>query len=152
MASVAQLKHRYEQAKPQIDVAQELVDKIARTRDWYEDRPRLLDCLRELTMVVPSDGRVWFTKVTIKPVLVAETRAAAAPPGKSPPAKPASKKVLDVAVIGIASDEQPLLEMCDRLRRVKGLSDLKTSMNLGTGARTGREVGFSLNYTYIAPE
>jgi len=152
VANVANLKNRYEKAKPQIDVAQALVDKIARTRDWYEGRPRLLDCLRELTMVAPSDGRVWFTKVTIKPILVAETHAAAAQPGKSPAVKPAPKKVMDVAVIGIASDERPLLEMCDRLRRVKGLSDLKTSMNSRTGARTGREVGFSLSYNYIAPE
>jgi len=151
-ASVAAKKLEYERRKPQIDVAQELVDKIALTRDWYEDRPRLLDCLRELTLVTPADGRVWFTKVTIKPVIVVENRAAAAQPGKSLPAKAPPKKVLDVALIGVASDEKPLLEMRDRLGRVKGVSDLKTSMNSRTGAKTGREVGFSLSYNYIAPE
>jgi len=151
-ASVAAKTKEYERLKPQIDVAQELVDKIAATRDWYEGRPRLLDCLRELTMVTPSDGRVWFTKVTIKPVIVVESRPAAAQPGKPPAAKAPPKKVLEVALIGIASDERPLLEMCDRLRRVKGLSDLKTSINSRTGAKSGREVAFSLNYSYIAPE
>jgi hypothetical protein len=149
-ASVSDMKRQYDLRKPQIDVAQGLVDKIALARDWYEDRPRLLDCLRELTLATSADGRVWFTKVTIKPVIEAETRAAA-PAGKSPP-KTAPKKVLDVALIGVATDEKPLLDMRDRLSRVKGVSDLKTSTNMRTGAKTGREVTFSLNYRYIAPE
>ncbi len=151
-ASVARKMAQYERLKPQIDAAQELVDKIGATRDWYDGRPRLLDCLRELTMATSSDGRVWFTKVTIKPVIVAETRAAAPQAGKPVQAKPAPKKMLDVALIGAASDERPLLEFRDRLGRVKGVSDVKTSMNSRTGAKAGREVGFSLSYNYIAPE
>jgi len=151
-ASVAKKMAQYERLKPQIDVAQELVDKIGATRDWYEGRPRLLDCLRELTLATSSDGRVWFTKVTIKPVIVAETRAAAPQPGKPAQTKVTPKKVLDVALIGVASDERPLLEFRDRLGRVKGVSDVKTSMNSRTGAKAGREVGFSLSYNYIAPE
>jgi hypothetical protein len=151
-ARVAAQKQEYDRLKPQIDAAQALVDKIALTRDWYEGRPRLLDCLRELTQATPADGKVWFTKVTIKPVIVAETRPAAAPAGKSLPAKAAPKKVLDVALIGVATDEKPLLDMRDRLSRVKGVSDLKSSYTMRTGAKTGREVGFSLNYRYIAPE
>ena len=125
-ARVADKKQEYERWKPEIDVAQELVDKIALTRDWYEGRPRLLDCLRELTLATSSDGRVWFTKVTIKPVIIVENRPVAAQAGKSLPGKAPPKKVLQVALIGVASDERPLLEMCDRLRRVKGASDLKT--------------------------
>jgi len=156
-ASVARKKAQYERLKPQIDVAQELADKIGLTRDWYEGRPRLLDCLRELTLVTSSDGRVWFTKVTIKPIIVVEKKPAAAQPGKALPAKalPAKaspKKVLDVALIGVASDERPLLEMRDRLGRVKGVSDVKMSITTRTGAKAGREVGFSLSYNYIAPE
>ena len=151
-ASVTAKKLEYERLKPRIDVAQELVDKIALTRDWYEGRPRLLDCLRELTLATPPDGRVWFTKVTIKPVIVIENRRAAAQPGLALPGNAPAKKVLDVALIGFASDERPLLEMRDRLSRVKGVSDLKTSMNARTAAKSGREVGFSLSYNYIAPE
>ena len=128
-ASVADMKRSYDRSKPEIDAAQELVDKIALTRDWYENRPRLLDCLRELTLVTPADGRVWFTKVTIKPVIVVETRPAATPAGKQLPPKAAPKKVLDVGLIGVATDEKPLLDMRDRLSRVKGISDLRTSIN-----------------------
>ena len=149
---MAKKKAQYERLKPEMDVAQELVDKIAATHDWYEGRPRLLDCLRELTLATSSDGRVWFTKVTLKPVFVAETRAAAPQPGKPVQVKVTPKKVLNVALIGVASDERPLLEFRDRLGRVKGVSDVKTSMNSRTGAKTGREVGFSLTYNYIAPE
>ena len=60
--------------------------------------------------------------------------------------------MLDVALIGVASDERPLLEFRDRLGRVKGVSNLKMSINTRTGAKTGREVGFTLTYNYIAPE
>ena len=151
-ASVAAKKQEYERLKPEIDVAQELVDKIALTRDWYEGRPRLLDCLRELTLVTPADGRVWFTKVTIKPVIMVENRPVAAQAGKPLPGKAPPKKVLQVALIGVASDEKPLLEMRDRLGRVKGVSDLKTSMNSRNAVKTGREVGFSIDFSYIAPE
>jgi hypothetical protein len=92
--------------------------------------------------------------VTIKPVLETEApRPAPAPAGKAAPAKAEPKKVLDVALIGTATDERPLLEMRDRLGRVKGVSDLKTtSMNASTGTKTGREVRFSLSYRYTAPE
>ena len=147
---MAAKKREYERLKPEIDVAQGLVDKIAVARDWYEGRPRLLDCLRDLALATPPDGRVWFTKVTIKPVVLVENRPAQ--PAMSLPAKASAKKVLDVALIGVASDDISLLNMRDRLRRVKGVSDLKTSMNSRTGAKTGREVGFSLTYYYVAPE
>jgi hypothetical protein len=150
--SVSEKKEQYERLKPRIDAAQELVDKIALARSWYDERPPLLDCLRDLTMVTPADGRVWFTKVTIKPVILIGNRAAAPQPGRALPAKASPKRVLDVALIGVASDEKPLLDMRDRLSRVQGVSDLKTSMNSRTGAKTGREVGFSLSYYYIAPE
>jgi hypothetical protein len=152
-ASVAAKKAQYELLKPRIDVAQELADKIALTRDWYEGRPRLLDCLRDLTLVVSPDGRVWFTKVNIKPVIVAENRPVAAQPGKALPVKaPPTKKLLSVALIGVASDEKPLLEMRDRLGKVKGVSGLKMTMTARNTVRIGREVGFSLSFNYIAPE
>jgi hypothetical protein len=151
-ATVAAQKQEYERLKPQIDVAQELVDKISLARDWYEDRPRLLDCLRELTQVTPADGRIWFTKVTIKPIIVVENRPVATQPGKTLPAKAPPKKLLSMALIGVATDEKPLLEMRDRLGKVKGVSDLKISMTARNAVKVGREVGFSLNFIYVAPE
>jgi hypothetical protein len=152
-ATVAGQKLRYERMKPESDVAQELVDKLSLTRDWYEDRPRLLDCLRELTLATPSDGRVWFTKVAIKPVVLVEPRAAAAQPGKALPAKPPSpKKLLSVALIGVATDEKPLLEMRARLSKLKGVSNLNMPFTTRNNVKTGREVTFSLSFYYTASE
>ena len=67
-------------------------------------------------------------------------------PVKSP------RKLLSVALIGVASDEKPLLETRDRLGKVKGVSGLKMTMVTRSTARSGREVGFSLSFNYIVPE
>ena len=129
------------------------MEKIGLTRDWYEGRPRMLDCLRELTLVVtPADGRVWFTKVAVKPLIVIEPRAAAPLPGKAVQDKGPAKKVLSMALIGVATDEKPLLEMRDRLIKVKGVSDVKMQFTTRNNVKSGREVTFSLNFYYTAPE
>jgi hypothetical protein len=62
--------------------------------------------------------------------------------------------LLSVSLIGVGSDEKPLLDMRDRLSKVKGVSDLKMPMIARNNVKTGREVGFSLsfNYNYIAAE
>lgn len=86
--------------KTNVAAAKDVVDKTAFARGWYDRRPRFLDCMRELTLAFPIEGRVWTTSVGI---------------GED----------MKALVSGKASDEASVLEVLDHLAKSPKFSDVQ---------------------------
>jgi hypothetical protein len=62
---VDDLKGQLDAMQPSIAAARDVVHKATFGRGWYDQRPRHLDCLRELTLAFPAEGRIWTTSLAI---------------------------------------------------------------------------------------
>lgn len=130
-AEVDKLTGRLAGMKQEIDTTKGLVDRVSLARGWYEERPRMLDCLRELADTFPAEGRVWVTNLTIKP----------APPGRN----------LRGVLSGKARDEKAVLDTLDQLKKSKSFTELKL-MYMREAGRTNREVSFAAGFTFVVTE
>jgi len=98
-----------------------VVDDVTFARSWYDRRPQLLNCLREVTQAFPQDGRIWATSMIIH-------------------------DDLQVSLSGKASTEAAVLEVLDRLKANPHLAGVKPqAIRKGTGATS--EVAFSVSLT-----
>ncbi|MEI6232787.1 MAG: hypothetical protein WCT04_07035 [Planctomycetota bacterium] len=52
--------------KTETKSAKAFVSHFASTQGWYDKRPNMLECLKELADVIPSDGGAWMTKLSVK--------------------------------------------------------------------------------------
>ena len=59
----AALESRLNEMAGDIEAARDVVERVSAARGWYDRRPRSLDCLRELTLAFPEDGRIWTTSL-----------------------------------------------------------------------------------------
>ena len=39
---------------------------FASTQGWYDKRPNMLDCMKELAVVIPPDGNAWINRLSVK--------------------------------------------------------------------------------------
>ncbi len=57
---------RLEELKPQIEVAQKIVDRVTYAKPWTAQDPQFLQCLKELTLLFPqAPSSVWATSLTL---------------------------------------------------------------------------------------
>jgi hypothetical protein len=63
---IADLRDRLTELAPSVRQARELTDRASFARGWYDRRPAFLDCLREVTLAFPQEGKVWATNVTVR--------------------------------------------------------------------------------------
>ena len=129
---VEEIADRLATMKGDIDAAQKVVDRVAVARAWYDDRPKVLDCMTDLTKSFPTEGTVWVTNVNLKP----PTPGVAGMRG---------------ALSGKARDEKAVLDTVDRMRKSKALSDVKLVFMREVG-RASREVSFALSFDWKAAE
>ena len=61
----AALESRLNEMAGDIEAARDVVERVSAARGWYDRRPRSLDCLRELTLAFPEDGRIWTTSLAV---------------------------------------------------------------------------------------
>jgi len=131
-AEVQEVADRLDGMKSEIDAAQKTVDRVTVARAWYEDRPKVLDCLADLTKAFPTEGTVWVTNINLKPAGTGGVGTRGALSGK-------------------ARDERTVLDTVDRMRKLKTLSDVKLVFMREAG-RTNREVSFALSFDWKAAE
>jgi hypothetical protein len=126
MQEIQDLRDRLDGMQDALAAARDVVDKAAFARNWYDQRPRHLDCLRELTLAFPAEGRVWATGLAIS-----EDRR--------------------VMLSGKAADERAVLEVLDRLKGNPRLSDVKPIYirDAGNGAR---EKSFAVSFSFVQAE
>ncbi|HWP41410.1 MAG TPA: hypothetical protein VNL70_10830, partial [Tepidisphaeraceae bacterium] len=126
------LQSRLSELAPDIKQAENLLDRINYGRGYFETRPPVLECLREIAQMFRDDERIWATSFTIR-----ENRRG--------------------QLSGKAADSKTPATLADRMRRNPSFSDVKVmdvSETGGSDSRGGRarEWAFSISFTYTAVE
>jgi hypothetical protein len=119
---VAMLTQQVAAIKVSTRQAQEKVDTVAFARTWFDQRPRFLDCLRELAMAFPEDNRIWATSLSIKEDMLA-------------------------SLSGKSVNESAAMEVLDRLKQNTHFVDFKPAgMTAGTG--NSKDVSFVVSVVF----
>ena len=103
--------------------ARDVIGKATFARSWYDRRPRYLDCMRELTLAFPAEGRIWTTSLSIR-------------------------EDMQVVLSGKAVDKAAVLEVLDRLKDSPRFSQVR-SLYLRESGRGQRQVAFSISLSYV---
>ncbi len=125
-ADVAELKTRLEAMSEDIEAAAGVIEKVPLARAWYDSTPRLLDCLRELTLAFPAEGGIWTTNLAVREDM----------PG---------------SVSGKSVDERTVLEVLDALKDRGTFADVKL-LYMSEAGRGSREVSFAISFTFTGSE
>ncbi|KPK84419.1 MAG: hypothetical protein AMJ81_05665, partial [Phycisphaerae bacterium SM23_33] len=57
------LQSKFKAMEASVAEARDVIDKEALARSWYDRRPRYLECMREVTLAFPAEGRIWATSL-----------------------------------------------------------------------------------------
>ncbi|WP_428937150.1 hypothetical protein [Fontivita pretiosa] len=131
-AELEALQSRLSELAPDIKLAENLLDRINYGRGYFETRPPVLECLREITQMFRDDEPIWATSFTIR-----ENRRG--------------------QLSGKAADSRTPAALADRMRRNPNFNDVKVMdvSETGSGDSRGgraREWAFSISFTYTAVE
>jgi hypothetical protein len=109
--------------KANVASAKDIVEKTNFARQWYDQRPRLLDCLRELALAFPAEGRIWTTSVGV---------------GED----------MRALLSGKASDESAVLDVLDHLTKSPKFTDVKPLYIREVGGGSS-EVSFAISLRFV---
>ena len=131
---VAVLKNRLEEMSEDLEAAKGVIEKVSLARGWHDGRPRFLDCLRELTLRFPEEGRTWATNLAVR-------------------------EDMRGIVSGKSVDEKSVLEVFDTLKDGGTFSDVKLLYMRQAGTRSpararggGHEVSFAISFIFVDTE
>jgi hypothetical protein len=119
---VTELSVQLQQMQPDIATAEEIVKKVTFTRGWYQDRPRFLDCLQQLTIMFPQQPNIWVTSLALRE----NTRA---------------------IVTGRALNETSVLDVLDKIKASVSFSDVQM-LYMRDAGRGSREVSFAIDFSF----
>jgi len=120
------LRSRLDGMSDDIEAARDVVEKVSAARDWYDRRPRHLDCLRELTLAFPEDGRIWTSSLAV---------------GED----------MKGVISGKSIDEMLTLELLDALKGSGRFGDVKFLYTRGSDGGSG-ESSFAIGFTFLGTE
>jgi hypothetical protein len=123
---IEDLKGQLEIMQASVATAKDVVDKTGFARGWYDRRPGFLDCLRELTLAFPVEGRIWATSLAV---------------GEN----------MRVLLSGKATGEGAVLEVLDRLKGSPRFSDVKPLYIREVGGET-QDVSFAISFRFVKAE
>lgn len=123
---VVQLQERLRQMQPEIRVAEAMADQTRLARRWTARSPRLLNVLRDLTLLFPEQGQIWATSVVVR-------------------------EDLHVLISGKSDREQPVLVL---LERIQGRPEFANAqlLYLRQAGTERRELAFALACDYMQGE
>ena len=124
--AIAALEAKLDGIKSDAASASEAIDNLAFARPWYGGRPRYLECLREMTLLFPEEGRSWATSIVMRDK------------GK-------------VLLSGKSESEGAALEILDRLKASKGFVNVKSlyirdAGGSSQGSGQGQDVSFAISF------
>lgn len=119
---VSELKENLAGMQADIDIAKNVVDKVAGAEKWYGGRPRVLDCLRELTLVFPEEGRIWTSSLALN-------------------------EEMGGIISGKAVDEQGVIEVMDKMKKSSLFSDVQMIYMRDSG-NGNQEISFSMSFIF----
>jgi len=123
---LTELTAQVNEFKPDIKAAQANVDRLKFARGFFETRPPVLDCLRELSLAFGENDRAWVNTLVL----------------------PQSGKGV---ITGRASDDGTILSVVDRIKKNPKFIDVKGPDTQQTDSRT-REVTFTVTFTFASVE
>jgi len=124
LADIADMKARISQIKPVKIEAEKLIRRTKLALTWHDQRPEFLECVKEVTMAFPPDGRIWATRATIQ-----------------------DPDEMNVVLTGKAVSEAAVLDVLDRVKANPRMSQVK-SLYLRQAGRDGREVAFAMSFSF----
>ena len=122
----ATLQARLKSMDPDLNEAKATIAKVTFARPWYNRRPSYLDCVREMTLAFPAEGRIWTTSLAIQ-------------------------EDMQVVFSGKAVGESAVLDVLDRLKANPRLTDVK-QLYIRQAGRTGSEVAFAMSFAFTGSE
>jgi len=124
-----ELQAKLDNLKPDTKAAETLNDKLSYGRGWFETRPSMLECLREITRAFRDDEPIWVSSFTLRDNHKGTLKG-----------RTADRKYV--------TDPQGLI---DRLQKNKNFSDVRVQELREVGG-TSRDVSFSLNFIFNTTE
>jgi hypothetical protein len=123
---LAALEAHLKNIDPDVKLAEKLLEKVSYGRGWYETRPPMLECLREITRVFRDDEPIWVSSFTLRDN---------------------HKGTLK----GKAADRKHINDIQERLQKNKNFSDVRMQEMREVGG-SSRDISFSLNFVFNATE
>ncbi|MBN1844258.1 MAG: hypothetical protein JW810_01155 [Sedimentisphaerales bacterium] len=108
--------------KTEVDAVESLAEKVVSVQDWYADRPKILDCLRELSLSFPEEGTIWVNSLALR-------------------------EDMRGILTGKAQSESDVLEVMDKLKTNKVFSNVQLLYLRDTG-RNSRDSAFAIDFIY----
>ena len=64
--AIAAMTSQLAENKAEIEVAEAIAQKISTVQIWYAGRPKVLDCMLELTKAFPEEGTIWVSSLALR--------------------------------------------------------------------------------------
>lgn len=131
-SNVDDLRDTLASMKNEIAMARVNVDRMKLANGWYDKRPAVLDCAQAITLAFPSAGQAWTTSLSVRDDM--------SPRGE-----------LSGTLVGKAQSDRIVLELLDRLRATKGISEVNL-LYRRPAERNSKTEAFALTFTYTSRE
>jgi hypothetical protein len=123
----------------EVDEAKTVVDRMDYTRAYFDARPPLLECLREITLAYRDDEKIWTTSLSLR-----EEERRTEKDKKLPPVRKGTLQ-------GKASDNNTVYAMLDRLRKNQKFAAVQMLKTTEVGGKS-KDVVFSASFNFTATE
>jgi hypothetical protein len=120
---VAKMKANLADMAPEVDTAHSIVDRISSADKWYDGRPRVLDCMRALTLIFPEEGSIWTSSVALN-------------------------EEMSGIISGKALDEQNVIDVLDEMKKSDAFSDVQM-IYLRDSGKDSQQITFSMSFVYV---
>lgn len=120
-----ELRARRRLMEPEISAARVVLEYADSLREWRGGRSPHLECLREITLAFPREGRIWANSLSIREGMRGQ-------------------------LSGRAADSRLVMNVLDRMRENPVFSDVALVHVRNTGAGSD-EVSFAFNFVYVSP-
>jgi Tfp pilus assembly PilM family ATPase len=137
------LIRRLDSYRTQIKADQALIDQVAYAELWYDARPGVLECLRQLSETFPQEGVIWTSSLKLS-----DNSKASADSKSRMGSQPRS---VAGQVDGKAVDRERMLAVLDRLKANKSFSKVNFG-ELRDAAGQSRDVAFTISFTFTPTE
>ena len=116
---IADLKSRLSEMSPLLRKSDDVIAKTTFARGWYDKRPKFMDCLREVTLAFPEEGKIWATSLVVH-------------------------EDMHVVLSGKATGESAALDVRDRLKQNPRFTEIKL-LYLRQAGGSSHEVAFAIS-------
>jgi hypothetical protein len=125
--------------RDQVQVAQTVLDRVESTRGYFDARPPLLECLREITLTYHDDDKIWTTSLTVR-----DEERRTEKEKKLPPLRKGTLQ-------GKASDSNVVYAVLDRLRKNSKFQAVQLLKVTDVGGKS-KDVVFTATFNFTATE